>query len=310
MADTGCLASEPVRAYIRAYVRDLFTHYPRLTGIRPDWPEYPCYKLDEGFQDFSPLIAQWAKQRGFDFAAIQRDVGLLYTYVHGSLTNADLESWADADRGRARELALLRRFPAAFEWLRLKAGLSVDLLRHWREVITDSGGADKKLSANAFMPPLTLITGFDFDGAAGHCDAASPKLFTMHWTVMVEFWGRVLRERNPQLDEQLLVRALVNLFDLADNARVTNLRDFHYPEPDEPHPVSTATQQRRIRQAVHEAGAGMAITPSVHGYGPLDDFARRFQLVADSPAAGAWINRYGYLSDEKLKTVGRIWKAP
>ena len=45
------------------------------------------------------------------------------------------------------------------------------------------------------------------------------------------------------------------------------------------------------------------MTPLVHGYGPPDDFARRLRLVADSRADGVWINRYGYLSDEKLQVV-------
>ncbi len=46
----------------------------------------------------------------------------------------------------------------------------------------------------------------------------------------------------------------------------------------------------------------------VHGYGPLDDFKRRLQLVADSPVDGVWINRYGYLSDEKLDAIREIWR--
>ena len=34
---------------------------------------------------------------------------------------------------------------------------------------------------------------------------------------------------------------------------------------------------------------------------------RRFRIVAESEADGVWINRYGYLSDEKLDAVGGIW---
>ena len=32
-------------------------------------------------------------------------------------------------------------------------------------------------------------------------------------------------------------------------------------------------------------------------------------VLADSPAHGVWINRYGYLSDEKLDGVGDIWRS-
>ena len=313
MADTGCLASPGIRAYLRAYVHDLLQRYPKVTGFRPDWPEYPCYKLDEAFQDFSPHVRRWALERGWAFDDIQREVGALYAHLHGRLTNDDLALFAAGDRGAG--LALLRRYPGVFEWLRLKSSLSVDMVRHWRDAIDAAGGAGRyKLSANAFMPPLTLLTGFDFAGAGAFCDAASPKLYTMHWTVMVDFWGRQLLAHNAGLDERLLVHALAQLFDLGSSAPgdtppADTLRDYHYPEPDEPHPVSEAAQLRRIAQARQLAGGSMAVTPLVHGYGPHDDFAQRFALVAGSEADGAWINRYGYLSDAKLDSIGRLWAA-
>ncbi len=240
MADTGCLASEPIRNYLRGQVTNLLREYPHVTGFRPDWPEYPCYKLDEAFQDFSPQVSDWASTRGYAFDEIDAEVRAFYHYLHGSLTNDDLADFADADRGRMTQLALLRQYPAVFEWLRLKSDLSVDMLQHWRQIIDDAttSGTPKKLSANAFMPPLTMFTGFDLGRAARICDAVSPKLYTMHWTVMVEFWGRRLLEHNPDLDEALLVHALSNLFDLADEPQGSKLDDYRYPEPHEPHPVS------------------------------------------------------------------------
>jgi hypothetical protein len=307
MADTASLASPAVRTYNAAYVADLLARYPQISGFRPDWPEYPCYKLDEAFQDFGPHVEAWAVAHGFNFGAIRDQVGAFYTYLHGGLRNSDLEEWTGADAGRFAQTSLLRRYPAVLEWLRLKAALSVDLLGHWRQIL-DANGTDKKLSANAFMPPLTLWTGFDFAGAAAYCQAASPKLYTMHWSAMVEFWGRVLLERNTGLDERLLVGALARLFDLGDEIKAEGLGDYGYPEPDQAHPVPDAPQRRRIGQALTEAGAGMQITPLVHGYGPVEDFSRRLEVVAHSPAAGAWINRYGYLSDAKLDAIERIWR--
>ena len=308
MADTGCLASPAIRSYLRAYVADLVARYPKITGFRPDWPEYPCYMLDEGFQDFSPHVRRWALERGVPFDDLQSEVAALYKALHGGLRNDDLAAFAGGDRGAGEGLTLLRRFCGVFDWLRLKSALSVDMLRHWREALDDTGCSGLKLSANSFMPPLTLLTGFDFAGAGAWCDAASPKLYTMHWTVMVEFWGRQLMEHNDGLDERLLVHALANLFDLGDESPGDSLRAFHYPEPEEPHPVSDTAQRRRMQAAVRQAGGRLAVTPLVHGYGPLDDFLRRFRLVADSEVDGAWINRYGYLSDAKLDAVGDLWR--
>jgi len=308
MANTGSLASEALRSYNRAYVRDLLEAYPQITGFRPDWPEYPCYKLDEAFQDFSPHVRTWAESHGFDFPRIREEVSALYTTLHGSLRNQDLRSFAGPDRGEFSLVVLLRRYPAVLEWLRLKAALSVDLLCHWRQAITEYGGEDRELSANAFMPPFTLCTGFEFTAAADCCTAISPKLYTMHWSVMVEFWGQVLLNRNPGLDEALVVRALANLFDLGDEITAEQLSDYGYPGPDEAHPIPDAPQARKIRQVLAQAGGRAQVTPLVHGYGPLEDFRRRFQVVADSPADGAWVNRYGYLSDEKLDVIGECWQ--
>jgi hypothetical protein len=307
MADTGSPASADVRLFNRAWVRDIFVQYPQIDGIRPDWPEYPCYKLDEAFQGFEDHSRRWVEDHDFDFERMRREVDAFYDYLHGGLTNRDLEDLAGPDRGKYTIFERFNRFPGVAEWLRFKAALSTDLLRDWQEAIYEFGGPEKELSANAFMPPFSQITGLDFAGAASYCASIAPKLYTMHWSLMVEFWGRLLLERNPGLDERLLVRALVHILDLADEPVDATLADYGYPEPDEPHPIPTSTQQRKIAQVLNGVRGQTQIYPLVHGYGPLDDFRRRFQLVADSPADGAWINRYGYLSDEKLDAVGEIW---
>jgi hypothetical protein len=307
MAATGSLASPAIRAYNRAWVRDIFAAYPELDGIRPDWPEYPCYKLDEAFQDFNPHVATWASSHGFNFAQMRDDVARFYRYLHGELTNRDLEDLASFARGNFTSARLFIRFPGILEWLRCKAALSTDLLRDWRAAINAYGGEEKELSANAFMPPFSFFTGLDFGAAAEHCASISPKLYTMHWSLIVKFWGDVLLAHNPALDEELLVKALVNLLDLADGESGARIADYGYPEPDQPHPIPTAPQVRKIHQALHAVNGRTQIYALVHGYGPLDDFRRRLQLVADSPADGVWINRYGYLSDAKLDAIREIW---
>ena len=64
MADTGCLASDAIRAYNRSYVRDLLEAYPSIEGFRIDWPEYPCYTMGEVFHDFNPHVRKWTRSNG------------------------------------------------------------------------------------------------------------------------------------------------------------------------------------------------------------------------------------------------------
>jgi hypothetical protein len=307
MAHTGSLASEAIRRYNHAFTRDIFAQYPQIDGLRPDWPEHPCYKLDEAFQDFSPHAQRWAEANGFNFEGMRRTVDRFYRYLHGGLTNQDLLDFASPDRGKFTITRLFSQYPNLADWFRFKAALSTDLLRDWREAITRYGGPNKELSANAFMPPFSFLTGLDFARAAPYCASIAPKLYTMHWSLIIKFWGEVLLSQNKGLDETLLVKALVNLLDLADVEGGTQIDDYGYPEPDEPHPIPDEPQFRKINQALAVAGGRTKIYPLVHGYGPLEDFSRRLQLVADSPADGVWINRYGYLSNEKLEAIGRIW---
>ena len=104
------------------------------------------------------------------------------------------------------------------------------------------------------------------------------------------------------------MRALVQLLDLDNGSGGTTIADYGYPEPDEPHPIPTGAQVRKLEQVMAATRGRAKIYALVHGYGPLDDFRRRLQLVADSPVDGVWINRYGYLSDAKLDAIGEIWR--
>jgi hypothetical protein len=308
LAATGSLASPAIRSYNRAWVRDIFDAYPDIDGIRPDWPEYPCYTLGETFQDFGHHVAAWATANGYDFVRIQREAAALYRYLHGSLSNADLIDFAGPDRGRFTVGSLFNRFPGIADWFRLKAALSTDLLRDYRDAINEAAGPSKMLSANAFMPPLSYFTGMDFTASSAYCDSISPKLYTMHWSLIVKFWAEALLEANQGVDEALLVRALVNMLDLADNQVDATIADYGYPAPNEPHPIPDNPQIRKLNQALSSARGHTKIYALVHGYGPIEDFERRFRLAAESPVDGVWINRYGYLSDAKLDVIRQVWR--
>jgi hypothetical protein len=203
MANTGSLASDAVWQFQRAYIRDLLQAYPEISGLRPDWPEYPCYKLDEAFQDFSPHAERWAKANGFDFERAKRDAQALYNHLSGNLRNEDLERFAHPGRGTTALAHLLRDHPGLTEWLRLKAALSAGCLKRWSDVLAEcADGPPKKLLANAFMPPYSILTGCDFRQVSEFCDAVSPKLYTMHWTVIISFSAEVMLKGNTGIPVQ------------------------------------------------------------------------------------------------------------
>ena len=85
------------------------------------------------------------------------------------------------------------------------------------------------------------------------------------------------------------------------------MEDYGYPHPDQPHPVPDPPQLRKLATVREEMGNQASLVPLVHGYGPLADVRRRLGLVMESEADGVWINRYGYLSDEKIAMIRDLW---
>lgn len=306
LAKNGSLASPHILAYEHALIRDIVQQYPDLDGLRIDWPEYPPYFLDSVFLDFSYHAERAAERMGFPFERMRRDVGGLYAKLHGGLSDSDLTPWAeDADGGRYHLLRLLSDYPGVAAWLRFKAALVEDMIAGFRSTMNEAGGESMELLPNAFPPPWTIPSGMDFRRVAKHSSAISCKLYTMHWPMMLRFYGDQILAANPGLSSRLLARALVRWLDIADDDGLPAVEDYAYPPPDVPHPVGPLAQTRKIHQAQRDAG-DTPVYVLAHGYGPLDDFRKRLVVAREAGQHGYWVNRYGYLSDEKLDAIREV----
>jgi hypothetical protein len=226
---------------------------------------------------------------------MRREALDLYRQLHGGLTDQLLSRWTKP------RLDLF----ASLDWVKLKATLVDELLAGYREALTSAGGTSKQLLANAFPPPFSTASGIGRPGAARHADGLCVKLYTMHWPMMLRFYGDALREANPGVSERLLVRALASWFDISDGPGFDLLSDYRYPEPDEPHPAGLQAQRRKIVAAQRAAGA-TPVYALAHGYGPLEDYRRRLRAAFEAAGSRVWINRYGYLSDAKLSATGEL----
>ncbi|HEU0122201.1 MAG TPA: hypothetical protein VFQ91_16850 [Bryobacteraceae bacterium] len=299
LANNGSLASPHILDYAIALTRDLVREYPDIDGIRYDWPEYPPYFLDDVFLDFGPHCAQAAARMRFDFPRMQNAVLELYRLMHGGLTNAHLERTLQGDGGRNALLMGLIDHPALLDWLRFKGALVSEFAMRLREALP----ARIALTFGVFPPPFSTVSGMQFSALARHASAIHCKLYTMHWPVIFRFYGDALLQANPGLDEGLLVEALSRWLEIQDPPYSTRLADYRYPEPDEPHPVGLQTQIRKVREAQRAAGT-TPVFAFVHGYGPVDDFARRLAAGRTASPHGVWVNRYGYLRNEKVTLLG------
>ena len=117
--------------------------------------------------------------------------------------------------------------------------------------------------------------------------------------MMVRFYGDALLAANPGLSSDLLAAVLVRLMDI-DEQPLGDVGSYSYPGPDTPHPVSPQAMERKIRQAQLAAGR-VPVFALAHGYGPAKDYQARLRVAWESSGGRVWINRYGYLSDEKIE---------
>ena len=304
LSANGSLASPHIREYAHALIRDLCRQYPDINGLRVDWPEYPPYLLDSIFLDFGEPARREAEAMGFDFDRMRHGAAELYSRLHGGLDDSDLSACAEAGSPAEARRCLLPDSAGLAEWIRFKAKLVESLHAGFRKTLDETGAGHMELWSNAFPPPWNTFSGMDYRLVGRYSSAISVKLYTMHWPMMLRFYGDQLRQANPGISGSLLARALVRLFDISDVPAPARLEDLYYPAPEEPHPAGAAAQHRKIVQAQLQAG-GTPVYALAHGYGPVGDFRNRLETAMAASRHGCWINRYGYLSDEKLDIIGR-----
>jgi hypothetical protein len=223
------------------------------------------------------------------------------------LTDRDLDQLQEPQTAAFVLASAVAGRPGLAEWQRFKFAISTLYARELRAALDAApDGRSRALGCLVFPPPLSLLTGVDFGAMAAAGGDIVPKLYTMHWPLIVYYWATELLEANPGLDEAKLVRALAVAFDFQDGDYGSSIADYKYPPPDRPHQAGAGAQRRKIRQTVAAVAGRGRVLPSVHGYGPLDDFVGRLRIAWEAATEGIWINRYAYLGSKKLAAIAAL----
>ena len=303
VAKNASLASEDILQYQIALMLDLFQQYPDLDGIRLDWPEYPPYRFDSVFLDFNSQVAAHCESTEF-FNNLRHSIAEIYSWVHSSLTNDAISRITDIP-SLSGELRKLGYYDVLKEWLHLKRQLVTSYIARIHEAMHNAGFREKRLVPHAFPPPFHRLSGLDYGEVGKYSDHIPVKMYTMHWSMIARFYLDQLTKSNPDINEAELIRMVFALLYISDESSPEKISDVRYPGPDDPQLPTKRVQRHKIEFAQRQAG-DTKIAALIHGYGPVDEFRNRFELAFNAADNFAWVNRYCYLSDEKLRVMGEI----
>ncbi len=306
------LASPHVGEYGAALLRELSERYPGLYGLRIDWPEYPPYDLRSTLFDFSAHGQQGLNDLGVDADALSH-----------RLLKA-LRGWQDAARGAAKAGPTeVRRQLGDAGWddcftdgelgapLWVSKRLAVGkMLEAYHSSLEQPGGVRMRLEPQVFPGPFDQWSGVNWSAMGRTTDAVGVKLYTMHWPMIARYWARDLlgpAASAPALDA--VSEAMADWMGLLDGPMPAG-QSLTYPPPDQVHPVGALAQLRKIETAQRQAGT-LPVIAFAHAYGPMEDVMTRLELamlacIAPGGSGRVWLNRYGYLSDQKLQEVGHV----
>lgn len=298
------LASEDLRAYLRAFVTDLCRAYPQVDGFKFDWPEYPVYHFETLFFDFNPAAARFAAPLGLDFEQLRRGCqAFLAELCDGTIRRKRI---ALDDPIGFRE-SLVTAYPVLGDLIAFRSAIVADYARFLYDTLAEASSGRCQTFLQCFPPPLNSATGFDLRSVAAHCDLIGVKLYTMHWPLIEANYIKGLASRTD-FDPIRIATALSSVLRLS--ARAPRLvQDIRYPEPNEAHPCTTQDLVEKLQSARHEIPPGTRMVGVAHGYGPTEDVLRRLNAAVEGADGAVHLNRYCYLSNDKINAIAGLPRA-
>lgn len=290
------LASADMREYMRALITDLCRNYPDCDGFKFDWPEYPPYHFTSLFADYNPQVAAYANEIGIDLTALAN--GMVKDCLN---SEGILRHWEYMkSKSFAEAMNYMRSSSQTFDdHFRLRTHLVESYASFLRECVDEASGGSKTVFLQGFPPPWNTLSGFNSTNLKHHAHELAIKFYTMHWPMMganyVEHGHKKFGV--PRSD-------IANFFskNFMGHEEIGKDHNFlKYPEPDMAHGISTEKILSTFKAFGHDDAVGIT-----HSYGPCDDVVLRCAALIEATNHNIEINRYAYLSEEKIDAISQL----
>jgi hypothetical protein len=305
-APYACPNNPSAKTYGSALVEDTIQHLPNIDGLFTDFVEYGAYSLEDHFSCFCQHCERKAREQGFDWDVIKRDVTALWNWLH-SLTPRELERSRRLLCNPSELVELLAHNPGWLQFLDFKAKSVVGFYRQVRQLLDKLGAKEVVLSARGWPPPWNRSSGMDYRALAEVCTAVTPKLFSFAYSALPRWYGQTLLTWNPELSESEILDALVEWMNLPDDIEGRSFGDYHVPAPTELQPAKAEVYRSRLDEVMDQVAGKANCYPFAHAYLPEEQWKRMIAVIRDSRVDGMWVQMYAYLSDRKLEILREMW---
>lgn len=295
---TGCPSSPDVRAWAVALLRDTAAAFPAADGIFCDWVEFGAYRLWDQFGCFCRHCMGAMTQAGLDADALRAAVAARWNAI-ATITRRARPGYMGPLWHEAGHLGALS---AARSLAAFKAARVGQLFAQFRAALDADGHRRMSLPLRGWAPPWNVVSGLDYAREWPTGTMMAPKIFNFDYSAMPGWWCDEILALSPNLGEQEALALAKSWSDLEDQLPDARRGDYVIPGPRTPHPVGPEVHLRRLARLATEVPQGQELVPFLHAYQPIDAWRRTWSGTSEL-GLGAWVQMYGYLSDDHLAVI-------
>ena len=291
----GCINSGNVLNYYIAMSSEIVKRY-HPDRIMLDWVEYTNYFFSDNLICFCPDCEKKAIGHGFDFEKMRNSASKVFSSI------ASMDNVPDAD-GKGWMEIWESLSPGISELFRFKTQSCMDFVSAIRASLDAIGAYDTGIQISCFAPPMNIGTGLDYAKLASISPTIEiqPKIYRFHWALMTKWYAEELAGINGKISPDRWLPFVKSMLGVTDSS--DSISHYNMPGPDEIGAIDYQSELEKISEIERLGQTG--VTYRIHGYGPEELFSRRISRANAGSISMCSVQRYGYLSDNKLAMLHR-----
>lgn len=284
----ACRNSSNVLNYFIGLSKAIIDRYSP-DGIMIDWIEYTNYFFSDNFICFCPNCINEMISLGYNPKVLKDAVLQCYEWVKNLERIPDISNFDSYEIWNMISPNIVKLFEFKQKTIKRKI-----------QVIREEIPNHVSLLFTGFAPPMNSSTGLlpEFSNFENKV-FIQPKMYRFHWGMMVSWYAKELYELNSNIPIEDWVMFSKKLLEVSDDSN--DINKFTMPSPDNEGPLNQIDEKNKMKKSFDNfSNIEKEASVRLHGYATLEEFAKRIQWASMYKIKEISVQRYGYLTDEKL----------